>query len=207
MQSYFVDKASALALSSGTVTFYEDTNRISLKPVYQITGSPGSYTFVALPNPLILSGIGTFVDNSGANIQPYYFPYQGTPSSSTGQVDLYFVSVANSGSMFQFSLMAQPYLSSLNAPYMNSAIINFGSTPVSKGIFTIIDSGVSVGDQIIAQVVYTGVGGKSQDECEFDSIDLQCLAGTGQFSVLAKPNSGNPVSLVSGSFQINYVVS
>jgi len=54
LELYMVDNASGLPLSGGIVTFYSDVNRTQLKPVYQLTGSPGNYTFAPLNNPCTL---------------------------------------------------------------------------------------------------------------------------------------------------------
>ncbi len=94
LQQYFVDKDTGFPLDAGEVTFYSDVNRTIKKPVYMITGSPPSYSFSVLPNPMILSSVGTFEYN-GNDIIPYYFPYEGTPDDSNGTVELYYVTVTS----------------------------------------------------------------------------------------------------------------
>ena len=94
LQQYFVDKDTGFPLDAGEVTFYSDVNRTIKKPVYQITGSPPSYTYSVLPNPMTLSSVGTFEYN-GADIIPYYFPYEGTPDDSNNTVELYYVTVTS----------------------------------------------------------------------------------------------------------------
>lgn len=110
LEQYLVDKDTGFPLAAGVVTFYRDVNRTELKSVYQLTGSPGAYTFAVLENPLTLSAVGTFQDELGNNIVPYYFPYEGTPdiAGSTGEIDLYFVTVSSSDSIFQFDREAWP---------------------------------------------------------------------------------------------------
>lgn len=108
LESYFVDKDSGLPLAGGIVTFYSDLNRMTKKPVYQITDSPPNYTYSALPNPCVLSDTGTFQDALGNNIVPYYFPYQGTPSNSTGIIELYYITVQSSGFIPQFTRQGWP---------------------------------------------------------------------------------------------------
>lgn len=107
LQAYFVDKNTGMPLDSGIVTFYHDVNRTLKKPVYQITGSPPNYSYTVLPNPMILSGVGTFEYN-GNDIIPYYFPYQGTPDDSDNTVELYYITVESEGLVPQFTREAWP---------------------------------------------------------------------------------------------------
>jgi hypothetical protein len=107
LQYVFLDKDTGESLAAGIVTFYSSPDYPVLKDVYQISNNPttGEVEFTALPNPMILSGIGTFVDNSGNNVVPFYFPYDGTPGASDpGEVELYYVTVQSSGNVLQFTL-------------------------------------------------------------------------------------------------------
>ncbi len=107
LQYVFIDKDTGEPLSAGVVTFYSEPDYPTLKNVYQLSNNPttGEVEFTVLRNPLILSGIGTFVDNSGNNLVPYYFPFDGTPGADDpGDPELYFVTVDSSGGVFQFSL-------------------------------------------------------------------------------------------------------
>lgn len=108
IDTYYVDKDTGLPLSAGIVTFYSDINRTIKKPVYQITGSPPNYTYSVLPNPCILSDVGTFQDAMQNNIVPYYFPYEGTPSSSSGSIELYYITVESSGLVNQLTREGWP---------------------------------------------------------------------------------------------------
>lgn len=102
------DNATGLPLSGGIVTFYSDVNRTVLKPVYQLTGVPGNYTYAVLNNPCTLSSAGTFQDALGNNIVPYYYPFTGTPTENTGEQELYYVTVVNSGFVPQFVRQGWP---------------------------------------------------------------------------------------------------
>lgn len=99
LQEFFVNKDvdspvdSGLPLSSGIVTFYRDASRTELKPVYTISGDYPNYTFTALPNPLVLSSVGTPQDDDGNDIIIYYFPFI---SESDNTPDLYYVTVYSS---------------------------------------------------------------------------------------------------------------
>jgi len=108
LESFFVDKDTGLPLAAGVITFYGDPLFTTLKPVYQLTLAGTDYQYAPLPNPCVLSGTGTFQDALGNNIVPYYFPYDGTPDTSTGVLELYFIRVQNSGGTQQFTRSAWP---------------------------------------------------------------------------------------------------
>lgn len=108
LQDFFIDKDTGFPLSGGVVTFYEDENRTVLKPVYQLAGSPNNYIYNELPNPLTLSSVGTFQDDTGNDIIPYLFPYEGIPTESTGGIELYYITVQSSGFVPQFVRQAWP---------------------------------------------------------------------------------------------------
>lgn len=113
LQEYFVDKDSGAPLAAGVVTFYEDASRTTLKPIYRISGSFPSYTYTQLANPVTLSTVGTFQDpNTGDDIVPYYFPYDGIPSASMGTPDLYYITVYSAAGVLQFTRQAWPNVSS-----------------------------------------------------------------------------------------------
>jgi hypothetical protein len=103
LQQYFVDKDTALPLAGGIVTFYEDSSRTTLKPMYQISGIPPNYTYTPLANPMILSSVGTFEDGSGNDIVPYFYPYD-----LLGNTDLYYITVESADSILQFTREGQP---------------------------------------------------------------------------------------------------
>ena len=110
LQNYFVDKDTGFPLAGGVVTFYRDLDRSStgLKDVYEQVQLPGNiYGFTLLPNPVILSSVGTFQDNSGNDINVYGFPFLGTPDDP-GDVDLYYITVDSAEGVRQFTREAQP---------------------------------------------------------------------------------------------------
>jgi hypothetical protein len=109
LQEYFVDKDTGFPLAAGQVFFYEDTNRSVLKNIYQQEQQPnGEYQFALLPNPLTLSSVGTFQDNSGNDIIPFLYPFTGLPAAPTGILDLYFIEVYSSQGVLQFTREAWP---------------------------------------------------------------------------------------------------
>lgn len=110
LEMYFVTKDTGLPLVGGQVLFFEDIARTVPKPVYQlVSAAPGGpYTYVVLPNPVTLSAVGTFQDANGNDILPYYFPYDGTPATTTGTIDLYYIAVYDSNGVLQFTREAWP---------------------------------------------------------------------------------------------------
>lgn len=103
LDTYFVDKDTGLPLSGGTLTFYRDIARNTPKTVFQLTGAPPNYTYTALPNPVVLSAVGTVQNAGGDNVVIYYFPYD-----DEGNLDLYYVSVKDSNGVEQFTREAWP---------------------------------------------------------------------------------------------------
>lgn len=107
IEEVILDKDSGLPLSGGVVKFYRDSQGLTPKPVYQISGVSPHYTFTSLGNELTLGIAGNFVDLSGNPIVPYAYPYD-----SDGNVDLYYVTVESEGGVPQFVRQAVPYIPS-----------------------------------------------------------------------------------------------
>jgi len=83
----FSDKDTGNFLRNGYVKFYRDISRTVGKPVYQLTGSPPSYTYIEYG---FLDTDGGWRidlnDQSAFDLIPYAFPFD-----EEGNVDLYFV--------------------------------------------------------------------------------------------------------------------
>ncbi len=108
IQTYFVDKDTGAPLSAGVVTFYEDDNRTVLKNVYQQSNTP-PYTFTLLNNPVTLSGVGTFQDGNGNDINVYLYPYEGSKDDVVrGAEQLYYIEVYSSDGVLQETRSAWP---------------------------------------------------------------------------------------------------
>jgi len=104
LQQYFVDKATGGPLSNGRVYFYSDENRSIPKTVYELSSTTGTYTYVPLPNPVLLSSVGTPVDVNGNDIVIYAFPF----NIITGEPELYYVVVQDNLGRPQFTREAVP---------------------------------------------------------------------------------------------------
>lgn len=115
LEEYFVDKDSGLPLAGGTLTFYRDVSRSTPKVVYQLSGAPPNYTYTAMPNPIVLSSVGTVQNAGGDNEVIYYFPYD-----LSGNLDLYFVVCRDSNGTEQFSREAWPNITSADNPVVGN---------------------------------------------------------------------------------------
>jgi len=89
IQLSFNDPLTGLPAAGGNVFFYEDVNRSVLKPVYALSGSPGSYSWV----PYTANVDGSIsLDSSGSfNPQLYLYPYD-----EDGNVDKYYIDAYSS---------------------------------------------------------------------------------------------------------------
>lgn len=105
IEEVILDKDSGLPLAGGVVSFYRDSQRLTPKVVYQISGVSPNYSFISVGSVLTLGLSGTFVDQNGDPFVPYAFPYD-----SEGNLDLYYVTVVSSGGVPQFVRQAVPYV-------------------------------------------------------------------------------------------------
>lgn len=101
---YFVDKSTGYPLGGGVVSFWEDNARTIPKLVYELTGSPPNYAYTPLPNPIILSSVGTPQNNNGDVVAIYYYPFD-----ALGNLQLYYVTVVNALGEEQFVRQAWPF--------------------------------------------------------------------------------------------------
>ena len=107
-QEVLVDRTGA-PLTAGVVTLYQDSNRSILKNWYQQTGTPGNYTYVALPNPMTLSAAGTLEDSDGNDIIPFFYPYN---EEDSVQLEPYYITVHNAEEQLQFTRDNFPFMAS-----------------------------------------------------------------------------------------------
>lgn len=106
LEEYLVNRSTGEPLAGGTVEFYKDDDRLIAKTVYQITGAPPNYTFIALPNPITLSAVGTIQNANGDNVALYYLPY--TSDEDGADVELYYVVVKDADGNVQFTREGWP---------------------------------------------------------------------------------------------------
>jgi hypothetical protein len=120
LQEFFIDKDSGLPMAGGMVYFFEDNARTIPKDVFEISGTPPNYSYNVLPNPVILSAVGTFQDASGVDILPYYYPFD-----ADGNVQLYFIAVYNSSGVLQFTREGFPNTTAEDVIIADQDFINF----------------------------------------------------------------------------------
>jgi hypothetical protein len=154
IDQYFVDKDTGLPLANGELWFYSDTNRNSLKYVYELSGSPPNYTYSPLPNPILLSATGQVVDAAGNNEAIYYLPYS---SVNPAQIDLYYIQVFKDGEgpngIPQYTREAWPNISSVDNPVIDGGS-GGGTNQITNSQFV----EVLFNDSASLNVPYTGNG-------------------------------------------------
>lgn len=105
LQTYFIDKDTGAPLSAGKVYFYSQDNPTVLKDIYQQSESPaGEPLYTLLNNPVTLTSIGTFADDSGNDINVFLYPYLGAPTdASRDESELYYVVVESATGVSQYT--------------------------------------------------------------------------------------------------------
>lgn len=120
LEEYLVNKTNGTPLSGGSIEFWQDSDRIVPKPVYELTGAPPNYTYAALPNPITLSAVGTPQDANGNNVAIYYNPYD-----ANGDIQLYYIVVKDSNGNVQFTRQGWPNITASNNPAgLESPVVN-----------------------------------------------------------------------------------
>lgn len=115
LQEFFIDPDTNLPLTAGFVNYYKDNDRNTRKPVYQLSGSyDAGYTYTQLPNPVQLGGAGTTVNNAGADIRVYYYPYD-----ENGNIENYYITVTDEFGNVKLSRQAWPNLNSASSSPTN----------------------------------------------------------------------------------------
>ncbi len=106
-----LDKDTGTPLAGGTIETFQDSQRILNKPLFQLTGSPPNYSYVQLPNPVLINAAGQPEDAAGNPVVPYYFPFD-----ANGDIELYHLVVKNVGGVEQYTRDAVPSLTDTNDP-------------------------------------------------------------------------------------------
>ena len=174
------DKDLNVPLAAGVVTFYEDKNHSVKKSVWQLVGDGmGTYSYIELPNPLILSGIGTFVDENGINLQVYMYPYIGSPNDvpNSQTVDLYYITVDSSTNVPQFTVNAWPPGLTPGGLPTNAGDTTDNIISNSQFVNVLFDSAATSASPVTFST--TGTGTITEIDTDWSII----TTGTGTFSV------------------------
>jgi hypothetical protein len=187
LQQIIIDKTLATFLANGSVYFFEDANRTIPKSVYELTGTgPGSYTYTSLGAQITLSGIGSFVDGSGANIAIYLWPYTGSPNDMPPSqiVQNYYITVYSSTNVFQFDIPNWPGVIQGATPQV---IADTTDNIISNPQF--VDVSFPVTATSVAPFMFTTSGTNTATEVAPDWVMI--TTGSGNFSVYQQVISDN----------------
>jgi len=113
LQQCFINPNTGVPLSSGTVEFFRNNDRITHKPVYKYVGSP-TPAFIELPNPVILNGSGCFDDII------YYLPFD-----QDGNIDLYYIVIKDSLGTLITTIENWPQFSETSSGFTIDSTSNF----------------------------------------------------------------------------------
>lgn len=113
LQCEYVDK-DGQPLSAGIITCFQDNSRTTLKNWYYQSGTPGTYTYISLPNPLTLSAAGTITDVNGVDTLPFFYPYSELDNETPQP---YYITVVDSNFELQFTRQNFPFLSIESSPF------------------------------------------------------------------------------------------
>ena len=194
LDTYFVDKDSGLPLAAGTLTFFRDVARSTPKAVYQLSGAPPNYTYTAMPNPIVLSAVGTVQNAGGDNEVIYYFPYD-----ADGNLDLYYVVVRDSNGTEQLSREAWPNITAADNPVQDQfPIQNQIANPQFTQVFINIDSNQTV--------VYTASAATNQVFTFAPNWDF-VISGTGTVTVQRVSIAGNDNVATSPPYVLDITIS
>lgn len=81
--------------------------------------------------------------------------------------------------------------------------IDFGATPIAARTFVVADTNVDVNSRVIAQTAYEAPPDKDLDELEFDTLEIVCAPGAGQFTMRIRSTDG---TFLADKFKVNYVI-
>jgi hypothetical protein len=202
LEQYFVDKDSGLPLANGTLTFFRDDAPNTSKEVFQLSGSPGNYSYTSMGSIITLSSVGTVQNSGGDNVVIYYYPYR-TNDQGELVLDLYYVICRNSDGIEQFTRQAWPNITSANDPTQDdTSLQNQISNPTFTNVF--INQPPTVGGTLTT--IYTATAASSEVFAFAPDWDF-VISGTGTVTVSRVAISGNDNVVTSPPYVIDVAVS
>lgn len=104
----FFDKDTGLALAAGTLEFFRDNSRATLKDIFEIVNTGGAYVYAQLTNPVTLSATGTVLNAAGDNVAIYLYPFTQNPTTKNLDEDRYYIVCKSSAGTTQWVREAVP---------------------------------------------------------------------------------------------------
>lgn len=192
IEEVILDKDTGAPLTGGIVTFEQANQPGILKSVWQITNTSGEYTYTQLPNPMILSAIGTFQDALDNPVVPYFLPYDGDDKP-----EYYRVIVESAENVPQFVRDPVPYFDAEADGVVSSAYSNeLSNTQFTEVLFdTTSDSYTYTFNNVANQVVELAPG--------WDLIVTSPAVGSVTVSQVTPVGSLNIVTNPATLLQIN----
>ena len=128
LQEALLDKETGLAMASGIVTFYQDSQRQTLKNVYYQTNAAGSYQYIPIPNPNTLTANGCLAESRRQCHTAFFLPLD---ESDDTVAQPYYVTVVNEELIPQFTLQNFPFngTGNISPDNVQQNLLNFMPNP------------------------------------------------------------------------------
>ena len=221
LQDSFVDK-DGTPISGGTITCYHDNSRTTLKNWYYQSGTPGTYTYITLPNPLTLSAAGTICDINGVDTIPFFYPWDENDDSVH---DPYYITIVNQAMTNQITRANFPFegggggggetvdtfndLIINNGFWRNIAPNSLNVTPSTSFVYSAMNMSIPPGGTLQSIIVAPG----NHDGFRMPDIEFLKNNFTGTDSVVFTPFTpstslaiNNPPT-ISGEYYISHTSS
>ncbi len=123
LEQLFRNKDTGLPLANGKLKFYRDAARDESKEVFQLSGSPPTYSYTSMGAEINLNAIGVVQNSVGDNEVIYYYPWI-LDDSNELILDLYYVVCTDENDIEQFTREAWPNITAGNSPIDNNTLKN-----------------------------------------------------------------------------------
>jgi len=200
IEDVLLDKDTGAPLAGGQVFFYDSLQPSNLKAVWQITGTDPDFTYIELPNPMILSSIGTFQDAMANPVIPYFLPYSGNAITGWGDIDYYRVVVLSAGDVPQFIRDPVPFVPQDNSDDVASAYVNEISNPQFAVVNFDTSAGAYTFNYMTAVNVVTNIAPNWDiivNSASTATVTVQQITPAGDLNILTNPGTTLRISSTS----------